>query len=76
MQKKKIERRNQFVVVLEEIDSITNDIRGQRELFSFQTTYDETDLAMRKLEELYCQLQALQKEKVKRFDFNLHNWLL
>lgn len=75
MQKRKIERRNQFIVVLEEIDSITNDIRGQGELVHSKPLIDETDLSMRKLEDLHCQLQALQKEKV-RFDLNLHIWLL
>lgn len=69
MQKRKIERRNQFIVVLEEIQNITNDIKGQGEHVPSKPLIDETDLSMRKLEELHCQLQALQKEKV-RFDLN------
>ncbi|XP_010443482.1 PREDICTED: 65-kDa microtubule-associated protein 3 [Camelina sativa] len=68
MQKRKIERRNQFVVVLEEIDSIANDIKGQGEHVHSKPLIDETDLSMRKLEELHCQLQALQKEKSDRVE--------
>ncbi|KAL1222213.1 65-kDa microtubule-associated protein 3 [Cardamine amara subsp. amara] len=68
MQKRKIERRNQFVVVLEEIDSITNDIKGQGEYVTSRLLIDETDLSMRKLEELHGQLQALQKEKSERVE--------
>lgn len=65
MQKRKTERRNQFLLVLEEIDSITNDIKGQGQHVPSKPLIDETDLSMRKLEELHCQLQALQKEKVR-----------
>ncbi|XP_023633167.1 65-kDa microtubule-associated protein 3 [Capsella rubella] len=68
MQKRKIERRNQFIVVLEEIDSITNDVKGQGEHAHSKPLINETDLSMRKLEELHCQLQALQKEKSDRVE--------
>ena len=70
MQKRKTERRNQFLFVLEEIENITNDIKGQGQLVLPKPPIDETDLSMRKLEELHCHLQALQKEKVK-FHLNL-----
>ena len=70
MQKRKIERRNQFLLVLEEVENITNDIKGQGEHVLSKPPIDETDLSMRKLEELNCHLQALQKEKVK-FHLNL-----
>lgn len=70
MQKRKTERRNQFLFVLEEIENITNDIKGQGQLVLPKPPIDETDLSMRKLEELHCYLQALQKEKVK-FHLNL-----
>uniref|UniRef100_A0A1J3HR31 65-kDa microtubule-associated protein 3 n=1 Tax=Noccaea caerulescens TaxID=107243 RepID=A0A1J3HR31_NOCCA len=68
MQKRKTERRNQFVPVLEEIVSIANDIRGQGEDVPSKPRIDETDLSMRKLEELQCQLRALQKEKSDRVE--------
>lgn len=70
MQKRKTERRNQFLFVLEEIENITNDIKGQGQLVLPKPPIHETDLSMRKLEELHCHLQALQKEKVK-FHLNL-----
>ncbi|CAA7021017.1 unnamed protein product [Microthlaspi erraticum] len=68
MQKRKTERRNQFVLVLEEIANITNDIKGQGEHVPSKPRIDETDLSMRKLEELRCQLQALEKEKSDRVE--------
>ncbi|XVF09710.1 hypothetical protein REPUB_Repub07fG0118800 [Reevesia pubescens] len=66
MKKRKIERRNQFVEVLEQIQKITHEIYGSTELVSFKTVVDETDLSLRKLEELHRQLHELQKEKSDR----------
>ncbi|KAL0734395.1 hypothetical protein Bca4012_010605 [Brassica carinata] len=66
MQKRKTERRNQFLLVLEEIENITNDIKGQGEHVLSKPLIDKTDLSMRKLEELNSHLQALQKEKCDR----------
>lgn len=63
MQKRKLERRNQFVEVLEQIRKISNEIRRSSE-YPTSTAVDETDLSSRKLEELHRELQALQKEKV------------
>ena len=63
------------MVVLEEIESITNDIKGQGEHVHSKPLIDETDLSMRKLEELHCHLQALQKEKVK-FQLNFASFFL
>ncbi|KAH0943291.1 hypothetical protein HID58_002928 [Brassica napus] len=68
MQKRKTERRNQFLFVLEEIENITNDIKGQGELVLPKPPIDETDLSLRKLEELHCHLQALEKEKSDRVE--------
>ncbi|KAL0710375.1 hypothetical protein Bca4012_017353 [Brassica carinata] len=68
MQKRQTERRSQFMVVLEEIESITNDIKGQGEHVQSKPLIDESDLSMRKLEELHCHLQALQKEKSDRVE--------
>ena len=64
MRKRKIERRNQFIEVLEQIQMITNEIYGSAELVSSKAVLDETDLSLRKLEELHRQLHELQKEKV------------
>lgn len=70
MKKRKIERRNQFVEVLEQMQKITNEIYGSTESFSSKTVVDETDLSLRKLEELHRQLHELQTEKVNFPFFN------
>lgn len=62
MQKRKYERRNQFKEVQEQIHSISNEISGPSE--NVPLVVDETDLSLRKLEELHRQLHTLQKEKV------------
>ncbi|KOM35597.1 hypothetical protein LR48_Vigan02g174700 [Vigna angularis] len=64
MQKRKSERRNQFIEVQEQIQSISIEIHGPREYIS--AVIDETDLSVRKLEELHMQLHALQIEKSSR----------
>ncbi|GKV16290.1 hypothetical protein SLEP1_g26954 [Rubroshorea leprosula] len=66
MRKRKMHRRNQFVEVLDEIQKITTEIYGSTESVSSKTVVDETDLSLRKLEELHRQLHALQKEKSDR----------
>ncbi|KAE8729922.1 65-kDa microtubule-associated protein 3 [Hibiscus syriacus] len=66
MKKRKIERRNQFVDVLEQIQKITNEIYGSSVSISSKAVVDETDLSLRKLEELHRQLHELQKEKSDR----------
>lgn len=69
MQKRKYERRKQFIDVQEQIQSISNEIYGPGENVSF--IVDETDLSLRKLEELHRQLHTLQKEKVNDLLFSL-----
>ncbi|KAI5444781.1 hypothetical protein KIW84_013164 [Lathyrus oleraceus] len=64
MQKRKLERRSQFIEVQEQIQSVANEIYGPREIVPF--VVDETDLSLRKLEELHRQLHTLQKEKSDR----------
>ncbi|XP_022736876.1 65-kDa microtubule-associated protein 3-like [Durio zibethinus] len=66
MKKRKIERRNQFLEVLEQVQKITNEIYGYTDSVSSKTVVDETDLSLRKLEELHRQLHELQKEKCDR----------
>ena len=62
MKKRKIERRNQFLGVVEEIQIISSEINGSS--ISSKIDVDETDLSLRRLEELHRQLHALQTEKV------------
>ncbi|KAJ9545763.1 hypothetical protein OSB04_025470 [Centaurea solstitialis] len=62
MKKRKTDRRNQFVEVLEQIQKLHKEIYAT----SSKTVLDETDLSLRKLEELHTKLQTLQKEKSDR----------
>ncbi|PNX93025.1 microtubule-associated protein MAP65-3-like, partial [Trifolium pratense] len=64
MKKQKFERRNQFIEVQEQIENISIEIYGPKEYVP--SIVDETDLSMRKLEELHRQLNALQSEKSDR----------
>lgn len=64
MHKRKSERRNQLFEVAEEIEKIKSEIYSSTDYIPSKTVVDETDLTLRKLEELHKQLQALQKEKV------------
>ncbi|XP_017438957.1 LOW QUALITY PROTEIN: 65-kDa microtubule-associated protein 3 [Vigna angularis] len=64
MRKRKFERRNQFIEVQEQIQSISNEICSTGEYIT--AVVDETDLSLRKLEELHRELLALQKEKSER----------
>ncbi|XP_010277391.1 PREDICTED: 65-kDa microtubule-associated protein 3 [Nelumbo nucifera] len=65
MQKRKCDRKNQFLEVLEHIQKISNEI-GRSTDNPSKVVVDETDLSLRKLEELHQQLHALQKEKSDR----------
>uniref|UniRef100_A0ACD5VFX7 Uncharacterized protein n=1 Tax=Avena sativa TaxID=4498 RepID=A0ACD5VFX7_AVESA len=65
MRAKKVERWNQFVRVLEEIKKISSEIRPS-DFVPFKTPVDQTDLSLRKLEELTKELESLQKEKADR----------
>ncbi|XP_076953992.1 65-kDa microtubule-associated protein 3-like [Bidens hawaiensis] len=69
MKKRKSDRRNQFLEVLEQINKI------QKEIYSTSSNIvlDETDLSLRKLEELHTKLQSLQKEKSDRLKQVLEN---
>lgn len=69
MRKRKSDRKNQFLEVLDEIRNISNEIQGTLEYISSKTV-DETDLSLRKLEELHRQLHTLQTEKVELFYFH------
>ena len=67
MRKRKSDRRNQFLDVLQQIQEISNEIHGSTEYISSKIVVDENDLSLRKLEELHRQLHDLQKEKVELF---------
>lgn len=69
MKKRKEERRNHFIDVLEQIEMIRNEINGSTESVSSETVVDETDLSLTRLEELHRQLHDLLKEKVNFFSF-------
>ncbi|KAM3398651.1 65-kDa microtubule-associated protein 3 [Capsicum galapagoense] len=63
MQKRKSERENQLIEVMKQIQIIKN------EIYRFSSTslvVDESDLSLRKLEELHTELLVLQKEKSER----------
>uniref|UniRef100_A0A2N9GG61 65-kDa microtubule-associated protein 3 n=1 Tax=Fagus sylvatica TaxID=28930 RepID=A0A2N9GG61_FAGSY len=67
MRKRKSDRRNQFLDVLEQIQEISNEIYGgSTGYISSKIVEDESDLSLRKLEELHRQLHDLQKEKSDR----------
>ncbi|KAI3918197.1 hypothetical protein MKX01_041517 [Papaver californicum] len=66
MKKRKCERRNQFVEVLDQIQKIASEIFTVAENKLAKIVIDETDLSLKKLEDLHRQLQALQKEKSDR----------
>ncbi|XP_073006701.1 65-kDa microtubule-associated protein 3-like [Typha latifolia] len=64
MRKRKTERWNQFIDVIEQIRKITIEIRPTD--YIPPKMLDEYDLSTRKLEELHRQLQTIQKEKSDR----------
>lgn len=64
MRKRKSDRKEQFVQVLEQIQMIKNEIYRSTIYISSKTVVDETDLSLRKLEEFHRELHELQKEKV------------
>uniref|UniRef100_A0A0E0JMK1 Microtubule-associated protein MAP65-1a n=1 Tax=Oryza punctata TaxID=4537 RepID=A0A0E0JMK1_ORYPU len=68
MKKKKVERWNQFVHVIEQIKKISSEIRPSDSV-SFKVPVDQSDLSLRKLDELTKDLESLQKEKVLGIDF-------
>lgn len=66
MRKRKSDRRNQFLEVQEQILEISNEIYGVTEYIPSKTVVDESDLSLRKLEELQKKFHELQKEKSDR----------
>lgn len=77
MRKRKTERKNQFIEVNGEIQSIKNEIYGGDYALK-DVAVNETDLSLRKLEDLHGELQALQSEKVNfvELSYILHDFLM
>ncbi|GJM89680.1 hypothetical protein PR202_ga05891 [Eleusine coracana subsp. coracana] len=65
MKKKKIERWSQILGVVGQIEKISSEIRPAG-FVPFKIPVDESDLTLRKLEELRMSLQSLEEEKKER----------
>lgn len=65
MRRRKFDRKNQFLEILDQIQKIKCEIYRSTEHTS-NSIVDETDLSLRKLEELHKELQTLQNEKSER----------
>ncbi|XP_042480216.1 65-kDa microtubule-associated protein 3-like [Macadamia integrifolia] len=66
MRKRKCERRNKFIDILQQIQKISYEIGRSTEYSPSNIVVDETDLSLRKLEEFHRQLQSFHKEKEER----------
>lgn len=67
MEKRKSERKNQFIQVIEDIRCVRDEINGEsfdEACSSHDFSIDESDLSLRKLEELHSELYTLQEQKV------------
>lgn len=64
MANKRNERKSQFSEVLKQINSISLEIAGSTEKNLNVMCVDDSDLSMKKLDDLRSQLLLLQKEKV------------
>uniref|UniRef100_A0A803KYW3 65-kDa microtubule-associated protein 3 n=1 Tax=Chenopodium quinoa TaxID=63459 RepID=A0A803KYW3_CHEQI len=73
MRKRKSERKQRFVEVLDQISNISSEILRSAADSVSQKTVDENDLSLKKLEELHTRLLALQKEKSDRLKQVLDN---
>jgi Ase1/PRC1/MAP65 family protein len=70
MRKKKVQRWDQFADVIEQIKKVASEIR-LADFVPFKVPVDESDLSLRKLDDLTKELQSLQKEKVSNTHANL-----
>ncbi|EPS73877.1 hypothetical protein M569_00872, partial [Genlisea aurea] len=66
MRKRKSDRRTQFIKVLENIEIIKNEIYRSGVYAQNNVVVEETDLSLRKFEEMQRELQELEKEKNER----------
>ncbi|KAL1546460.1 65-kDa microtubule-associated protein 3-like isoform X1 [Salvia divinorum] len=72
MIEKRNERKSQFSEVLKQINSISMELAGSTETCLDEMSVDESDLSMKKLDDLRTQLLLLQKEKDERMNQLLH----
>ncbi|XVF22701.1 hypothetical protein REPUB_Repub12eG0193700 [Reevesia pubescens] len=68
MRRMKVDRINQFVGVLDQIQTISNEILGVKEQNGNEVLFDETNLSLRRLEKLHSELHELQNEKINRLN--------
>lgn len=66
MRKRKLDRKNHFLDIIEQIQEVSTEIYGSETYDSTEKVVDENDLSLGRLEELQRQLQSLQKEKSDR----------
>lgn len=66
MKKQKIERRDQFFAVLDQLQRISNEISRSLEDNQYKMVVEETDLSLKRLEELRRRLLEFQDEKRNR----------
>lgn len=64
MRKRKSDRKQQFVEVLDQISIISTEIYRSAADNVCHRAVDENDLSLKRLEDLHSQLLGLQKEKV------------
>ncbi|KAL1540119.1 65-kDa microtubule-associated protein 3-like isoform X1 [Salvia divinorum] len=72
MREKRNERMSQFSEVLKQINSISMELAGSTETSFVEISVDESDLSIKKLDDLRTQLLLLQKEKDERINQLLH----
>lgn len=66
MRKRKLERKNQFLEIIGQIQRVSAELYGSAGYDSSKAVVDENDLSLRRLEELQTELQSLQREKSDR----------
>ncbi|CAI9103769.1 OLC1v1002317C1 [Oldenlandia corymbosa var. corymbosa] len=66
MQRKKKDRKSMFIEVVEQINHIIKELHASDEANKSLIVIDDSDLSLKKLEDLKIQLHDLEKEKSKR----------
>lgn len=69
MRRRKIERKNKIFEVMDQLEKISNDLSGSIEDGLYKMVVDETDLSLKRLEELRALLLDYQNDKVLAFCF-------
>lgn len=64
IRKRKIERKNQFFEVLAQLEKISKEICRSIDYSLYKIVVEETDLSLKRLEELSAQLVEFQDETV------------